>query len=76
MKSDAFPNRTFAAHVATIAKALGSPQLSSRNRRKQADVDILEVVLDLEEGAPLLPGMRVDVMFREGAGVRSSASSQ
>jgi HlyD family secretion protein len=78
VKSDAFPNRTFDVRVATIAKALGSPQLSSRNRRKQADVDVLEVVLNLEEGVPLLPGMRVDVLFREAAaGQKSSlASSQ
>ncbi len=78
VKSDAFPNRTFDVRVATIAKALGAPQLSSRNRRKQADVDVLEVVLDLEEGVPLLPGMRVDVLFREAAATpkSSSASSQ
>ena len=37
VKSDAFPNRTFDVRVATIAKALGAPQLSWRNRRKQAD---------------------------------------
>ncbi|MGB9165085.1 MAG: secretion protein HlyD, partial [Rhodomicrobium sp.] len=78
VKSDAFPNRTFDVRVATIAKALGAPQLSWRNRRKQADVDVLEVVLDLEEGVPLLPGMRVDVLFRESATAQksSSASSQ
>ncbi|MGA9266565.1 MAG: HlyD family efflux transporter periplasmic adaptor subunit, partial [Rhodomicrobium sp.] len=78
VKSDAFPNRTFDVRVATIAKALGAPQLSWRNRRKQADVDVLEVVLDLEEGVPLLPGMHVDVLFRESAAAQksSSASSQ
>jgi len=74
VKSDAFPNRTFDVRVATIAKALGAPQLSSRNRRKQADVDVLEVVLDLEEGVPLLPGMRVDVLFREAAAAQKSSS--
>ncbi len=78
VKSDAFPNRTFDVRVATIAKALGAPQLSSRNRRKQTDFDVLEVVLDLEESVPLLPGMRVDVLFREAATApkSSSASSQ
>ena len=78
VKSDAFPNRTFDVRVATIAKALGAPQLSSRNRRKQTDFDVLEVVLELEESVPLLPGMRVDVLFREAATApkSSSASSQ
>jgi HlyD family secretion protein len=75
VKSDAFPNRTFEVRVATIAKALGAPQLSSRNRRKQADVDALEVVLDLEQGVPLLPGMRVDVLFREAATAPKSSSA-
>jgi len=77
VKSDAFPNRTFDVRVATIAKALGAPQLS-HNRRKQADFDVLEVVLELEESVPLLPGMRVDVLFREAATApkSSSASSQ
>ncbi len=75
VKSDAFPDRTFDVRVSTIAKALGAPQLSSRNRRKQADVDVLEVVLDLEEGVPLLPGMRVDVLFREPATAQKSSSA-
>jgi HlyD family secretion protein len=75
VKSDAFPNRTFDVRVATIAKALGAPQLSWRNRRKQAELDVLEVVLDLEEGVPLLPGMRVDVLFREGAAAQKSSSA-
>ncbi|HWJ19257.1 MAG TPA: HlyD family efflux transporter periplasmic adaptor subunit, partial [Geobacterales bacterium] len=75
VKSDAFPNRTFEVRVATIAKALGAPQFSSRNRRKQADVDALEVVLDLEQGVPLLPGMRGDVLFREAATAPKSSSA-
>ncbi len=76
VKSDAFPGRTFDVRVSTIAKALGAPQLSSRNKRKQADVDVLEVVLDVEEGVPLLPGMRVDVLFREATAAHSSATPQ
>jgi HlyD family secretion protein len=75
VRSDAFPNRTFDVRVATIAKALAAPQLSSRNRRKQADVDVLEVVLDLEDSVPLLPGMRVDVLFREAAASQKSSSA-
>jgi len=75
VRSDAFPNRTFDVRVATIAKALAAPELSSRNRRKQADVDVLEVVLDLEDGVPLLPGMRVDVLFREAAASQKSSSA-
>jgi len=75
VKSDAFPNRTFDVRVATIAKALGAQQITLRNRRKQVDADVLEVVLDLEEGVPLLPGMRVDVLFREAAAAQKSSSA-
>lgn len=65
VKSEAFPDRVFDARVSSMAKTLGSPQLTSRGPRKHTDVDILEVVLDMEPGGPLLPGMRVDVMFRD-----------
>ena len=75
VKSDAFPAPAFDVRVSTIAKALGTQQLSPRNRRKQVDVDVLEVVLDLEEGVPLLPGMRVDVLFREAAAAPKSSSA-
>jgi HlyD family secretion protein len=64
VKSDAFLDRRFDVRVSMMAKALGAPQLAARSR-KQTDVDVLEVVLDLEDGVPLLPGMRVDVFFRE-----------
>jgi HlyD family secretion protein len=65
VKSDAFPDRVFDARVSAVARALGPPQLTSRGQRKQTDVDVLEVILDLNDGVPLLPGMRVDVLFRE-----------
>ncbi len=67
VRSDAFPNRSFEARVSVMARALGAPQLGAKGSRKPADVDVLEVVLDLEEGVPLLPGMRTDVLFKEAA---------
>jgi HlyD family secretion protein len=75
VKSEAYPNRTFDVRVSVMAKSLGAPQLSARSQRKQTDVDILEVILDLEEGAPLLPGMRVDVLFREPETMPKSSSA-
>jgi HlyD family secretion protein len=65
VKSDAFPNRSFDARVSLIAHALREPQLLSRGQRKHTDMDVMEVVLDLDEGVPLLPGMRTDVLFKE-----------
>jgi HlyD family secretion protein len=73
VKSDAFPDRTFDARVSVIARALGAPQLSARGPRKQTDVDVLEVVLDLDDGVPLLPGMRTDVLFKEAAAMQKSS---
>lgn len=65
VKSDAFPGRSFNARVSVLARALGAPQLMARGQRKPTDVDVLEVVLDLDDGVPLLPGMRTDVLFKE-----------
>ena len=65
VKSDAFPNRSFDARVSLIAHALREPQLLARGQRKHTDMDVMEVVLDLDDGVPLLPGMRTDVLFKE-----------
>jgi HlyD family secretion protein len=73
VKSDAFPDRSFDGRVSVIARALGAPQLSARGQRKQTDVDILEVILDLDDGVPLLPGMRTDVLFKEASAMQKSS---
>lgn len=65
IKSDAFPDRSFDARVSVIAHSLGEPQLLARGQHKQTDVGVLEVILDLDDGVPLLPGMRTDVLFKE-----------
>lgn len=68
LKTDAYPDREFAGKVTTIAQAMRSPRLAQRGPRRPNDIDVLEVVIDVEAGAPLLPGMRVNVFFRiEGA---------
>jgi HlyD family secretion protein len=73
VKSDAFPDRTFDARVSVMARTLGAPQLTSRGQRKQTDVEVLEVILDLDEGVPLLPGMRTDVLFKEAEAMQKSS---
>ncbi len=76
VKSDAFPNRSFEARVSVIARALSEPQLMMRGQRKPTDADILEVVLDLNDGVPLLPGMRTDVLFRETSEARNTPAAK
>jgi HlyD family secretion protein len=56
-----------------MARSLGAPQLTARGQRKQTDVDVLEVILDLEDGVPLLPGMRTDVLFKEAEAMQKSS---
>ncbi|MGO9473392.1 MAG: HlyD family secretion protein [Rhodomicrobium sp.] len=73
VKSDAFPNRSFDARVSVMARALAAPQLLARGQRKPTDVDILEVILDLDDGVPLLPGMRTDVLFKEAESLQKSS---
>lgn len=72
VKSDAFPDRSFEARVSVIAHALGEPQLLTRGQRKHTDVDVLEVILDLDDGVPLLPGMRTDVLFKEAEAMQKT----
>lgn len=66
--SDAFPGRQFSALVSQISPALGVPRVAARSSRKPTDVVSLEVLLDLENGTPLLTGMRADVFFKTDGG--------
>lgn len=64
LRTDAFPGREFTGSVATRAQALGPAKLGQRGPRRPTDVDTLEVMIDVDAGTPLLPGLRVDVFFR------------
>ena len=76
IKSDAHPGKDFEGTVATIAQALGPGKLAQRGPRRPNDVEVLEVVIDLAAGSPLLPGMRVDVFFKPDATVQNQASAK
>lgn len=64
LRTDAFPGRDFTGTVATRAQALGPAKMAQRGPRRPSDVDTLEVMIDVDAGSPLLPGLRVDVFFR------------
>lgn len=64
LRTDAYPGREFAGTVATRAQSLGTARLAQRGPRRPTDLDVLEVMIDIEGGTPLLPGMRVDAFFR------------
>ncbi|MGF1649157.1 MAG: HlyD family secretion protein [Hyphomicrobiaceae bacterium] len=75
VKSSAFPGRDFEGRVSQVAPALAPPKLSGRGPLAPADVDVLEVTIDLEGSPPLVPGMRVDVFFRPIDARRQAASN-
>jgi HlyD family secretion protein len=67
VRADAFTGQDFNGKVTQIAPALTAPKLGSRGPNKRTDVDILEVFVELDPNTPLVPGMRVDVFFKEAA---------
>jgi len=64
VKSSAFPNKEYEGKVVELAPSLALPRMGSRGARRATDVEVMEVLLDLDGGVPLIPGMRVDVFFR------------
>jgi HlyD family secretion protein len=69
LRSEAYPGRDFSGRVASLAQSLGAAKLAQRGPRRPSDVDTLEVMIDVDAGSLLLPGMRVDVFFRADAAV-------
>ena len=67
VRSDAFPGRDFEGKVTFLAQSLGPSRFGQRGPRKPTDVDVLEVLIELNDKPPLLPGMRVDVFVRNDA---------
>ena len=63
VRSNAYPNREFEGKVTELAPSLGLPRMGSRGARRTTDVEVMEVLIDLDSSAPLLPGMRVDAFF-------------
>ena len=72
VRSNAFEGLDFTGRVSSIAPSLGSPGIRAQGPRKQLDVEVLEVMIDLQGTPKLLPGMRVDVFFRSGQRVSSA----
>ncbi|MEO0792219.1 MAG: efflux RND transporter periplasmic adaptor subunit [Pseudomonadota bacterium] len=64
VRSSAYTGRDFKGKVKWVAPSLAPPKLSGRGPRSLADVDVIELTIDLEGNPPLLPGMRVDVFFK------------
>lgn len=64
VRTAGFAGEDFEGRVAEIAPTLGTPRIGPRGPRRANDVDVLEVMIEMQPGAPLKPGMRVDAFFR------------
>jgi HlyD family secretion protein len=74
--SDAFPGRQFEARVTEVGRAMSIPHVSQRGPRRPNDVEVLEVLVDLVNPTPLLPGMRTDVFFRPDTATAGAAGGE
>jgi HlyD family secretion protein len=63
VRADAFRDREFEGKVAAIDQIVGPSRINARGQRKFSDVDVMEVLVDLTDSGPLVPGMQADVYF-------------
>lgn len=63
VRAAAVRDHDFEGKVASIARTVGPGHINSRGTRKFSDVDVLEVVVNLTDGGPLVVGQQVDVYF-------------
>lgn len=64
VRSVSQPGKDFEGTVTRLSPTMAQPKINPRGPRRPNDVETLEVTIDLEGQAPLLPGMRVDAFFR------------
>lgn len=64
VKSAAFPGQEFEGKVLEMAPLLAIPRITARSPRRPNDVEVMEVIVELDASATLMPGMRVDTFFR------------
>jgi HlyD family secretion protein len=60
VSASAFGDRRFPGHVIRVGQSLGRKQLFTEEPRERVDTKVLEVLLELEPGARLPIGLRVD----------------
>jgi HlyD family secretion protein len=75
VRCEAFSGQDFSAHVSAISPALALPELGANGPGRLNDVDVLEATVELDEKTPLLPGLRVDVFFKDTTSPTGPAAS-
>lgn len=61
IRCDAFPSRVFSGEVVRISGGLGRKKIQTDNPTEKVDLEVLETFIEVESGAPLRVGLRVDV---------------
>lgn len=64
IKSDAFPDREFQGRISQLAASVRPRRLASQSNALTPKDTSVDVLVELDTGAPLLPGMRVDAYFQ------------
>jgi multidrug resistance efflux pump len=72
--ADAFGDRQFHGHVVEIGHRMGRKNLRTDEPTERIDTKILEVVMELEEGEGLVPGLRVMAYLAPSSGASSDAA--
>jgi HlyD family secretion protein len=61
IRCDAFPGRVFTGEIVRISGGLGRKKIQTDNPTEKVDLEVLETFIEVEPGAPLRVGLRVDV---------------
>jgi len=64
IRSNSYPGQEFEGKVTELAPLLAMPRMGSRGARRPTDVEVMEVMIDIDRAAILLPGMRAEAFFR------------
>jgi HlyD family secretion protein len=63
VKADAYGAAKFKGHVVFIGQVLGRKNVHTDDPAERIDTKVLETLIELEPGSPLIPGLRVDTFI-------------
>jgi HlyD family secretion protein len=63
--ASAYEAKKFPGRVVSIGHILGRKNIRTDDPAERVDTKVLETLLELEPGSPLIPGLRVDVFIEE-----------
>ena len=75
VRSDALPDYSFKGRVSYVGLAATPKRIGARQSGLQQAENVIEALVELEGGAPLLPGMRVDAFFEQTSVASGSGGS-